>query len=62
MVSCTCPKYVDPQEVWVYSHKYVSAREKVCVGRREGVETVLIFKSLEGKQKLFIYIITKVSV
>ena len=41
---------------------YVSAREKVCVGGREGVETVLIFKSLEGKQKLFIYIIAKVSV
>lgn len=46
----------------MYSHKYVSAREKVCVGWREGVETVLIFKSLEGKQKLFIHIITKVSV
>ena len=29
----------------MYSCKYVSAREKVHVGGREGVETVLTFKS-----------------
>lgn len=52
MALYTCPKYVDPQEVWEYSHKYVCAREKVCVGGEEGrSRNCFHFKKLEGQAK-----------
>lgn len=60
MVLCTGLKYVNLQEVWEYSGKCVSAREKVCVGGEAGVETAFILKSQEGKQSLLIDIIKEV--
>lgn len=47
--------YVHAQNMWIHRTsesihvKYVSAREKVCVGGKEGAEIVFVLKKLEGQ-------------